>query len=267
MSYESVKRRIFEVVEVAREGDRASRTFDLSIMTLIVLNVIALTAETVRSLGSAFSGFFYAFEFLSVMVFTVEYVLRMWSCTSAEEYAHPLWGRLRFARKPLPIIDLLAILPFYLPFLGVDLRFLRIVRLFRVLRLAKLARYMDSVRILGKIFANKKEELSIVMSSLVILLIIASSLMYYVENGVQPEVFSSIPAAMWWAVATLTTVGYGDTYPVSVLGKALGSVIAILGIAMFALPTAILGSGFMEELEKRRSEPMRCPHCGREIAR
>jgi len=135
----------------------------------------------------------------------------------------------------------------------------------RIFRLFKLGRYSSAMKTMARVLRNKKEELGITIFIVLLLLIIASSLMYFVENPVQPEVFSSIPAAMWWGVETLTTVGYGDVIPQTALGKALGMVIAILGIGMFALPAGILGSGFFEEVQSKRRESEVCPHCGKEI--
>jgi voltage-gated potassium channel len=160
----------------------------------------------------------------------------------------------------------MAILPFYLPMIiTLDLRFIRAVRLFRLVRIFKMGRYSESLRLLENVFKEKKEALLITIFMVFILLVIASSLMYFVENEAQPEVFSSILKAMWWGVATLTTVGYGDIYPVTLIGKILGGAIAILGIGMFALPAGILGSGFVEQIQRTRSKSRVCPHCGKDI--
>jgi len=224
--------------------------------------------ETVSSLASQNMGLFDAFEVFSVSVFTVEYLVRLWACTSDDRFGHPLKGRLRFAATPLALVDLLAILPFFLPMLiPLDLRFLRALRLFRLFRLLKMARYSQALRILGGTVRHKKEELLIAVFVILILLVIASTLMYSAENDAQPEAFSSIPATMWWGVATLTTVGYGDIYPVTVVGRFLVAIIAILGIGMFALPAGILGSGFIEEIQKTRGERITCPHCGKDVER
>jgi len=260
-----LKRRVYEVLEVAPPGDRASRVFDIFILCLIGLNVLALVAETVESIHIRAPTFFKWFETVSVIIFTVEYLLRLWSCTAATAYALPVRGRLRFAVTPLAVVDLLAVLPFYLPFIGIDLRFIRAIRLFRLFRVAKLGRYSTALRTLGRVAAARKAELLITVFMLGLLMVLASSAMYFIEHDAQPEAFSSIPATMWWAVATLTTVGYGDIYPVTALGKALGAAIAILGIGMFALPTGILGAAFVEEIQKPSATPRICPHCGRPI--
>ena len=135
----------------------------------------------------------------------------------------------------------------------------------RIFRVAKIGRYSQSLKLMHRVLSQKKEQLISSVFVLLMLLIIASSMMYFVENRVQPEKFSSIPKTMWWAVATLTTVGYGDVYPITNVGKLIASVIAILGIGMFALPTGILGAGFVEEIDRQRRKGVKCPHCGKEI--
>ena len=166
----------------------------------------------------------------------------------------------------MALVDLAAILPFYLPlFIKLDLRFVRALRLLRLFRIFKMGRYSSALQMLGRVVRAKKEEIFITALVLIMLLVVASGLMYYIEKDAQPKQFSSIPSAMWWGVATLTTVGYGDVYPVTAAGKILSAVIAILGIGLFALPTGILASGFIEELHKKETGKIICPHCGKEI--
>lgn len=234
-------------------------------LSLITLNVVALVLETVEEIQSAAPAIFSAFEALSVAIFTAEYLLRLWSCTVSEKYRRPFLGRLRFALTPLALVDLLAILPFYVPQQRVDGRVLRILRLFRVFRVAKLGRYSRAIATFGRVARGKKAELITTLSILMILLVISSSLMYYAEKDAQPDKFTSIPAAMWWGMETLTTIGYGDIYPVTYLGKLLAGCVAVLGIGMFALPTGILGAAFVEELQAQKRQPTNCPHCGKEI--
>ena len=242
-----------------------SRGFDVFIITLIALNIIALNLESVESIKVLCPKLFTVFEYISVIIFSVEYLFRIWSCVENQSYKSPIRGRLRFSITPLALIDLFAILPFYLPFTGFDLRFLRAVRMMRIARIAKVGRYSQSLQKLQRVLGAKKEQLIIAVFILLLLLVIASSMMYFAEKDVQPDSFSSIPAAMWWAVATLTTVGYGDIYPVSQLGKLMASVIAILGIGMFALPTGIIGAGFVEEIDRNKGKPKICPNCGKQI--
>ena len=262
----SLRHRIHELLEPAGTGDRASRAVDIFIVTLIALNVVALVLETVEPVRRAFPALFPWFERWSVAVFSVEYVLRLWSATADPRYASPIRGRLRFARSPLAVIDLLAILPAYLPFVGIDLRVIRAARLFRIFRLAKLARYSRALQMFGRVIAAKKEELVTTFMLLLLLLLVAASMLYFAEHRAQPDVFPSIPAAMWWGVVTITTVGYGDVYPVTVAGRAIAAVVAILGLGMFALPTGLLGAGFVEEMDRRKhTSSRRCPHCGEAV--
>jgi len=228
---------------------------------LIVVNTAAQILETVDAVYDAVPWFFSTLEIVSMVIFTVEYVLRIWSCTAETRYAHPVFGRLRFAVTPLLLIDFLALAPFYLPFLGMeDLRTLRALRL--LAWAARLGRYFEGIRTLGKVLQSKALELMTVVLVLAVMLILASAMMYYAEHHAQPEAFGSIPESMWWSIITLTTVGYGDVSPVTPLGKFMAGVIAVMGIGMFALPAGILGSGFLAEIQKRDQEGRVCPHCG-----
>lgn len=261
------KQRVYEIVEVAKGDDRVSRGFDIFMMLLVCLNIAAVMLETMKSVELHYALWLRQFDFVASIIFTVEYALRLWSCTAEPRYAHPIQGRARYALTPLALIDLLAILPFFLPLLiPVDLRVIRAFRLFRLLRVLKLGRYSESMRVLGNVVRSKKEELFVCIFTGMILLIVASSLMYFVESEAQPDAFSSIPGAMWWGVATLTTVGYGDIYPVTPWGRLIGASVSILGIGMFALPAGILASGFAEEISRNKSKRgLVCPHCGMEI--
>jgi len=259
----STKRRVYEVLDIASEGDKSSRFFDIFIMSLIGANVLAVILESVPELSQQFGTGFQVFELVSVAVFTVEYVLRIWSCTSDTRFADPVSGRVRFSLRPMLLVDLLAILPFYLPALFVlDLRFIRALRLVRLLRVLKLGRYSEAMRTFALVLRQKKADLSFVLFVLSLMLVLVSSLMYFVEHEAQPDAFSSIPAAMWWGVATLTTVGYGDIYPITAVGKMLGAMVALLGIGLFALPAGILASGFSEALQHKQDGGSVCPHCG-----
>jgi voltage-gated potassium channel len=260
----SIRERTWEIVEVARDGDTPSRNFDIFILTLIFSNVVAVIIGSVRSLEERWGTFLDIFEIISIAIFTLEYVARLWSCTVDHRFSRPILGRVRHAVRAMSVIDLLAFLPFYLPFLGLDLRSLRVLRLLRIFRLAKAARYYSSLNLIKHVFYNKKEELILTSALMGLLLVVSSTVLYYCENGVQPDTFSSIPATMWWAVATLTTVGYGDVYPVTIWGRLFASVIAILGIGMFALPTGILGAGFVEAIQKKKGNQV-CPHCGKDL--
>ena len=165
---------------------------------------------------------------------------------------------------PAAIIDLVVVIPFYLPFFfELDLRFLRVLRLFRLFTLFKMARYSKSLHLFKSVLRDTRQELFIVLAVTMGMLVFASGVIYFIENKAQPDAFSSIPAAMWWAVSTMTTVGYGDVYPVTTLGKIFGGFISILGLGTFGLPVGIIAYGFIEELQKPKTRPMNCPHCNK----
>ncbi|GAB4454801.1 MAG: ion transporter [Armatimonadaceae bacterium] len=267
-----LRQRVWEVVEVAQGEDRLSRAFDIFLMATIFVAVTAAIFSTVKQYHDAYLPLFRGIEYFTVTVFTIEYLLRLWSCPTDPRFADPVLGRLRFVFTPIALIDLLAIVPFFLLFWNADLLYLRSLRLFQLFRIAKLTRYFDSLQMIGRVVRDRAEQLLISLGILAVLLILAAALIYQIEGKSQPEAFPDIPTAMWWAVVTLTTVGYGDVYPVSQLGRFLGACIAVMGIALFALPTAILGAGFMDELErKRRREQAEethgpaCFHCGKAL--
>lgn len=260
-----MKRRIHQILTVSTKKGDLSWWFDVFLITLISLNVVAIVIESVEPIRQAYSTLFDSFELFSVIFFSIEYILRLWTANEDKEFQKPIIGNIRYALTPLAIIDLLAVLPFYLPLMGIDLRFLRIIRLFRLFRLFKIARYIKALTLINQVVKEKREELLITIVFTLFMLLISSTLMYYVENEAQPDNFSSIPETMWWSIATLTTVGYGDVYPITGLGKVLGGLIAILGIGLFALPTGILASGFSEQLAKGKNGKTNCPHCGQEI--
>jgi len=260
---EKLRKRIYQVVEASDGNDLASTVFDWFIIICIFSNLTVLILDTVKSLNLLYGQFFKLINTVIIVIFSLEYLARLWSCPASEKFSSPWRARISFAFSAMGLIDLLSILPFYFESLGLNLSFLRILRIFRVFRVAKLGRYSKSMHLVFKVISRKRGELAASISILLVLMVLASCMMYYAENEKQPEVFSSIPAAMWWAVATLTTVRYGDAYPVTEIGKLIGSIIAILGIGLFALPTGVLGSGFVEELQSDKK--LICPHCQQPI--
>lgn len=247
---------------------KISIIFEEAILVLILLNTLAVIMETVHSINLQYGQFFKDFEIFSVIVFSIEYIFRVITCTKDERYQSSVVGRIKYIFSIMALIDLFAVLPFYLPYIiPLDLRFLRILRIARIFRILKIARYSNAVDKIGRVFAAKKEELMVTLGAVFLLLIISSALIYHAENAAQPEVFSSIPASMWWAVTTLTTVGYGDAYPVTTIGKILGSFIALLGIGMVALPAGIISSGFIQEAKYDMNDRDKniCPHCGNRL--
>ena len=248
---DAIRQRTHEILEGTREGDLVSRLFELFMVVLIAANVLAVILETVPSLDAAHAGFFLAFEVFSVAIFTVEYVLRVWATVEDRRRAGvtPIAGRLRHMLTPMAVIDLLAFLPFYLSaFFAVDLRFLRVLRLLRIL---KLTHYSPALETFARVLRNERTALVAALLMLGVVHIFVSSLMFVFEQSAQPEAFGSIPAALWWGIVTLTTVGYGDVAPVTLGGKIFGGPVTVMGVAMFALPAGILASGFNQEIRKR----------------
>lgn len=261
-----MKQIVYRILDADSRDSPIERAGNLILAGFIALNVVAVVLETVSSLHRRFFEVFAGLEAVSVAVFTVEYALRVATCTMDPRFRGALRGRLRFMATPVALIDLLAIVPAYLPgTVTFDLRYLRVIRLARMSRVLKFTRYSRTLQTFGNVVAAKRDELRWIAAFLIVLLVLASSSMYFVEHHAQPAAFSSIPAAAWWAVATLTTVGYGDIYPVTPLGKLLGSLIALIGIGFFALPAGLLAGAFAEELA-RQKQPKTCPHCGKDVA-
>lgn len=256
---------LFNLLEIEAPDSRITNRFEQFMFVLVLLNVLVTILETVKSIRDFMGPFFHLFDMFSLLVFTGEYLARLWVCTLDQRYSSSFTGRVRYMLTPYMLLDLAIIVPFYLPlFFGIDTRFILVFRMLRIARVLKLTRYSQSFHRLIRVTRKKKDDLIASLGVVFVLLILSSSLMYYAEHTAQPDKFSSIPAAMWWGVATLTTVGYGDVFPVTNLGKFIGSFIAILGIGMVALPTGIIGSGFLEEMSCK-PEDSRCPHCGKSI--
>jgi voltage-gated potassium channel len=249
--WQRLRHRVYEIMEVGHGEDRASRLFDAFIVMLILLNIAAFIAETVPRLEAAYGPWFHAFEVVSVAIFTIEYVLRLWSGIEMPYLARlPAWrARLRLARRPMLIIDLAAVLPFYLSqIFTLDLRVLRVLRLLRFL---KLSRYSPAMHSLLRVLSNERRALIGAGLLLLAAVLFASTGMYFIEGHAQPDRFGSVPDASWWAIATLTTVGYGDVTPITPLGRLFGSIVMVTGLCILALPVAIIASGFTQEVNRR----------------
>ncbi len=247
---------MYEILEISEFRSFYSWADDIIITSLILINVAAFIASTSPLFSQEYKTILEQIEIFSSLVFTIEYILRLWVCTVDRKYSHPIWGRLKYALTPLSLINFISILPFYSLLLFPNLNFVNLIRLLRLLRLLKMSRYSESVRTLGGVLHAKKEELLATAFAVFILLIFASSIMYFVESEAHPEAFGSIPDAMWWGVVTLTTVGYGDIYPITPLGRFLGAILAFLGIGIFALPAGIISSGFSEEVQRKKQGKM-----------
>lgn len=245
------RRRIFEIIEIGHGDSRASRVFDAAIVTLILLNIAAFVAQTVPSFQTAYGPQFAIFEICSVAIFTIEYALRLWTAVEMPflKRLSPWKARMTLALRPALLIDLAAILPFYLGmFLSIDLRVLRALRL---LRFFKLSRYSPAMHTLLRVLANERKALIGAGLLLMTVVLFASTGIYYIEGNAQPDKFGSVPDSAWWAIATLTTVGYGDVAPITPFGKVFGSIVMVTGLCILALPVAIISAGFAQELGRR----------------
>jgi voltage-gated potassium channel len=245
------------VAEARPDGPaHLSEPLTIFIQGLIVANIVALTLESEPMIFARGWLFFTIFETVSVGVFTLEYLWRV-----SHYRPTPGRSRLRFALSGMMLIDLLAILPFYLlavPFYtswsGIDLRFLRAVRLLRLLRVFKLARYSRALRLIGRVVYAKKEELLIALILVAMTVVMGACMMHFAESKAQPELFGSILMSMWWVTVGVTKVDYLQGGPMTALGQAFGIMLALVRIGILAFPTAILVSGFMQELERDREE-------------
>lgn len=263
-----LKRKIFYVIELQPQNYFPSKIFRYALYSLIVLNIISTALETDRDLYNSYEKFFKFMDDFTVAVFLFEYFLRLWTCTlykslNHRNYTHPILGRLKYALTTYMLIDLLAILPFFLTMIipGLNTFDMRFAKVFRAL---KLLRHSRSLKFFARVIKSKIHELLVIVELILIILFIVSILMFYIESPAQPEKFNNVFSAMWCGVITLCTVGYGDLYPITSIGRFLSGIISILGICLFGLPTAVIVSGFTEELRKKQM-PLVCPHCEKEI--
>jgi voltage-gated potassium channel len=245
-----LRARLYDILEKHDSDSPWSPMVDAFLVALILVNVTAVILESVKSLHDVYQDYFFAFEAFSVAIFTAEYVIRVWIVPEDphETPFGPYMSRIRYMTSPMAIIDLLAILPFYLLFFfTLDLRFLRV---FRLLRLLKLTRYSPALATVAKVLAAQRRSLMAALMIMMTLLVFGGSVAYLLEHKAQPDAFGSIPDAIWWAMATLTTVGFGDVTPVTPAGKVFGGLLMICGVGMYALPAGILATGFAQEFRK-----------------
>jgi voltage-gated potassium channel len=258
---------VYGLIRDDDENGLAENIFDGVIITLIVINVALVILDTFDNFPAWAYSLFRYIEVVSVVIFTIEYTVRLWTAPLKYADMRPLRATVKHAFSFMSIVDLLAILPFYLPFVfPVDLRVLRMVRLLRLLRLLKMNRYTTALSSIASVFRRKAAQLVSSMFVVALLMVMSSVLMYTVENPVQPEVFRNAFSGLWWAVATFTTVGYGDIYPVTAAGRVISGIIALLGIGLVAVPTGIISAGFVEQMDSHRTIQI-CPHCGKDVER
>lgn len=254
------RKHLFHILHRPLPGTRFARPVSFFLAAMIVINCLALSLETVAAIHAGHAEFFKTLEVVSTSIFAVEYALRVWTCVEEPKYAAPFTGRLRYIVSPLALLDLLAILAYFAP---LDLRFLRIFRLSRLFRVLHMEVFSRSMQAIFEAVGRRRHLLYVSVAIMATAVFCTAVLLYTVEHTAQPDKFSSIPATLWWAVVTLTTIGYGDIAPITPLGKVLTSVIAIFGIGIFALPTAILTAAI---LDAGSTLSGRCPHCQSELA-
>ena len=251
----ALRYRVYQLLEKAEEGDRASRLVDVGLFILVSVNVLAVSLETVDSLHRAYKDIFWWIEIVSVTLFTLEYGLRLWSVAASanERGISSLKARLSYVFSPTGIIDLVAILPSLLPLLfgSIDLRWLRILRL---ARLFKFSHYTTALEDLISSVRRERQSFIATIYLLFLALMISSTLIYVFEHELQPENFGSIPESMWWSFVTLTTVGYGDVVPMTAVGRAIAGLTALMGVCVVALLTGIVATGFSKQMAMKQSE-------------
>ena len=255
----SARQRVFRALEVGLAGTGTIRWVHAFVILLILANVAAVMLESYPPFAQAYGRAFWWFELFSVAIFTIEYVARLWCIVEAPRYRglSPAAARLRYALSPLSLIDLAAILPFYLS-LGIDLRSIRVVRFLRLFQMLKLARYSQAVKRIHKALMIAREELLLFGAVALILLYLSAVGIYYFEHSAQPDAFQSVFHSLWWAVATLTTVGYGDVYPITAGGRVFTFFILMLGLGIVAVPAGLLASALskarMDEEKARNND-------------
>ena len=252
--YQVIQANVLRVLEPATLGDRTSRIWDISLFSLVVLNLIAVALESVPAFQTNYGNWLYYFELFSVIVFSIEYIARVWSAPAKKDgdlTDSSVKSRLKYIFSFYGLIDLVAILPFYIQalFPGLDLRVLRALRLLRILKLNHYNSALDDL--FGAIVEEKKSFMT-TLYIFSVAFMLSSSLIYYAEHKVQPEAFRSIPDAMYWSIITLTTVGYGDVSPITVFGKSIAAVTAIFGVVVVALLTGIVANAFNAQMERRK---------------
>ena len=249
-----IQKRVYEILGQAQNGDKVSSFVDRFLTILIITNVLAVSLESVETIGSAFRQEFAAFEMFSIIVFGTEYILRLWSAVAKEDSAHktPFGKRIEYILSFNGLVDLAALLPSLISmFVGsADLRWIRVVR---ILRLLKMSNYSTALEDLGSAIYEERQSFLAALYLFTLALFIASALMYVLEHQAQPEAFASIPESMWWALITLTTVGYGDVSPITTLGKMVGALTALIGVRTVALLPGIIASAFTSQIEKRKA--------------
>ncbi|MBP5681881.1 MAG: ion transporter [Bacteroidales bacterium] len=256
--YQKFERALYYIVDEKDESNRLSKSFNYFLMVLITLSVGEMALETDDSIFLPYMWYFTVFDIFTVMVFSVEYIIRIMTAhLDPENAGKTRWQSIRsYMFSFAGIVDLVSILPFYLTFTKIDLRVLRMIRLMRFLRVFKITRYNNSMKLVVDVIKDKSSEIGVIMGLIIIIMIISSFIMFYAEHDAQPDQFPNVLGCLWWAVVTMTTIGYGDVYPVTMVGKIVGSTMALLGIGLVAMPTGIISAGFLEKVNERKEKKL-----------
>jgi voltage-gated potassium channel len=250
---ERLKVRLYNLIRDDDENDLLSTIIDGFIIFLIVVNMALVVLDTFP-MPLWYTATAFTIEAITVAIFTIEYLARVWTATLMYPKLSHFKARVKYMFGAMAIIDLVAIIPFYLPFvITIDALLLKLLRTLRLLRLFKINRYTTSLKTIGAVFTRRANQLLSSSFIILLLMIIASVLMYTLEHDVQPDLFKNAFSGLWWSVATFTTVGYGDIFPVTDGGKLVAGMLAILGIGLVAVPTGIISAGFIEQTEIDRA--------------
>lgn len=267
---ENLKIRVYNLIREDDENDIMSTIIDWFIILLITLNTLFIIVDIskIPEWARVWSPYI---ESASVVIFTIEYILRVWTSTLIRPNLEPSKARAKYVFSFMAMVDLFSVLPFYLPFvLPSNLQIIRTLRLMRMLRLLKLNRYTDALKIIARVFKKKSHQLISSVIIIMLITLISSVLVYNIEKEVQPEVFDNVFSGMWWAIITVTSIGYGDMYPITPMGKLISAIVGIVGIISVAILTGVISAGFIDvansKKEKKEDKKHFCPYCGKKIS-
>lgn len=277
-----LRKYLYDTLEVPASEDSQGLLYDIFMMALITANAVAMIVGTVPWVQQQYNWFLIPFEIVSIAIFTIEYILLLWVCTVDPEYSDPVYGRIKYAMTPMALINLVSILPAFIPFLApFDLRALRMFRIFRFFRVLKLTKYSDSLKTLNNAIYSKKELFAMTFLIIILLVVTFSILIFYAENGTNPSpAFNDIPSTLWWGFVKLSPISNESGYPETTLGKMIATGLALLEIAIFAIPAGIMANAFERQYENkqkdqeeqllicegelnRKKSELTCPHCGK----
>lgn len=249
------KRQVYYALEDPEQGCSVSKTVSIFLFAMIIANVVLILGETGLHPEAEVRSVFRVFDIFSLVIFTVEYLMRIWTADLLRPELSPARARVRYIVSVMGIVDLFAFLPSYIPLVfAVDARVIKSIRLIRLVRVFKFTRYMEGLASIGRVFKDRANQVMSLLMVLFLLLVVSSVLMYEVENPVQPEAFDNVFAGVYWAITTITSTGYGDLVPITVEGRILGFIVMLLSIGIATIPAGILSAGFVEETQRIRRE-------------